>query len=741
MSISCRITVGAILAVLAAFSSSSSSQPVTPAGCPSSCGEVTIPYPFGLSEDCYLNPSFLITCNDTFSPPKPFLRKSNIEVANISLEGELRIYTYVGSSCKNNQSGDWTTNSTISKTQLSSFSFSTTKNRFTAVGCDTLATVTILNGDNSSSGCLSMCNNYDSVSQGSCDGFGCCQTAIPKNIRNYTISVGTYRNLTDVWVSIPCSHVFIAEEASFKFSKDNLTNMQPHESVPTVVDWAVWNETCAGASEISSSYACKADNSLCYDPQDINGYRCNCSQGYRGNPYMTNGCQDINECVDPNDNECEKICVNTPGNYTCSCPGGFHGDGRRSGEGCIRNESLVVKITVGVSAGIIVLLFFVGFLYFWMKRRNLIRLKEKYFKQNGGLLLQQQLGNGDASTSSNARIFTAEELKKATGNYNESRIVGRGGYGTVYKGISPNKTVVAIKKSKQVDPTQVQQFVNEVTILSQINHRNVVKLLGCCLETEVPLLVYEFVSNGTLFDHIHGGTKMSWETRLRIAAETAGVLSYLHSAASIPIIHRDIKSTNILLDENYVAKVSDFGASRLVPLDQAEMSTLVQGTLGYLDPEYLRTSTLTEKSDVYSFGVVLVELLTGKMVLSFDKPEEERCLAMYFLSSLKEGRLFQIVEDSNVKSDDDAQQVKEVAMLSKRCLRMRGDERPTMKEVAMKLEGIRVMAQHPWVAVELNHEETHNLLGEAFKSLDHAYTSTTNESMMDQLLPSMSGGR
>ncbi|KAK4775623.1 hypothetical protein SAY87_023584 [Trapa incisa] len=436
MSISCRITVGAILAVLAAFSSSSSSsQPVTPAGCPSSCGEVTIPYPFGLSEDCYLNPSFLITCNDTFSPPKPFLRKSNIEVANISLEGELRIYTYVGSSCKNNQSGDWTTNSTISKTQLSSFSFSTTKNRFTAVGCDTLATVTILNGDNSSSGCLSMCNNYDSVSQGSCDGFGCCQTAIPKNIRNYTISVGTYRNFTDVWVSIPCSHVFIAEEASFKFSKDNLTNMQPHEFVPTVVDWAVWNEACAGASEISSSYACKADNSLCYDPQDINGYRCNCSQGYRGNPYMTNGCQ-----------------------------------GEAERDASVTNR-------------------------WWCQRWD-----------------------------------------------------------------------------------------NSATLLRWIS---------------------------------------------------------------------------VLLDE-----------------------------------------------------------------------EEE---------SHKAQR--EIVEDSNVKSDDDAQQVKEVAMPAKRCLRMRGDERPTMKEVAMKLEGIRVMAQHPWVAVELNHEETHNLLGEAFKSLDHAYTSTTNESMMDQLLPSMSGGR
>ncbi|KAL5723174.1 Wall-associated receptor kinase 5 [Ranunculus cassubicifolius] len=181
---------------------------------------------------------------------------------------------------------------------------------------------------------------------------------------------------------------------------------------------------------------------------------------------------------------------------------------------------------------------------------------------------------------------------------------------------------------------------------------------------------------------------MSWANRLRVAAEVAGALSYLHSAASIPIIHRDVKSANILLDDNLTAKVADFGASRLNPSDQTQITTLVKGTMGYLDPEYFHTSMLTEKSDVYSFGVVLAELLTGEMPISFERSQEERNLATYFTVSVIENNLLRVL-DVGIANEGNTEQVRAVAELTKRCLSMKGEERPTMKEVAAELEGLR----------------------------------------------------
>ncbi|XVF36977.1 hypothetical protein REPUB_Repub19eG0105300 [Reevesia pubescens] len=367
-------------------------------------------------------------------------------------------------------------------------------------------------------------------------------------------------------------------------------------------------------------------------------------------------------------------------------------------------------------------------LYLTLRQRRISKLRETYFQQNGGILLREQLSKRKGY-GENVKIFAADELEKATNNYHETRILGQGGQGTVYKAILADGRVVAIKKSRIGDHSQVEPFINEIMVLYQINHRNVVKLLGCCLETPVPLLVYEYVNNGSLFYHLHNDAVVSvlpWETRLRIATETAEALSYLHSAASIPIIHRDIKLANILLDEHYTAKVSDFGASRLIPSDKEQITTIVQGTFGYLDPEYMQTGQLTEKSDVYSFGVVLMELLTRQKVICSERSEEMRVLAMYFVSLMKEDCLVEILDPRMLKNGNvDHEQLKEVAALATRCVRMKGEERPTMKEVSRELAGLQAMARHPWVKSNLKGEEAEYLLGELCSTYGDNATSSS----------------
>lgn len=339
--------------------------------------------------------------------------------------------------------------------------------------------------------------------------------------------------------------------------------------------------------------------------------------------------------------------------------------------------------------GVLILLDGAWLMYKLIKRKKCTQLKKKFFKRNGGLLLQQQLSSSDGSVQK-TKVFSSNELEKATNFFNENRILGHGGQGTVYKGMLADGSIVAVKKSTIVDEDKLEEFINEIVILSQISHRNVVRLLGCCLETEVPLLVYEFIPNGTLSQYLHEQNDdftLSWESRLRIASEAAGAISYLHSTASIPIYHRDIKSTNILLDEKYRAKVSDFGTSRSVSIDQTHLTTKVQGTFGYLDPEYFRTSQLTEKSDVYSFGVVLVELLSGKKSIFLTHSLETMSLVNHFIDLMEDGRLFDII-DAQVKGDCIEEEAIVIANLAKRCLHLNGRNRPTMREVAMELEGI-----------------------------------------------------
>ncbi|XLR32599.1 hypothetical protein HN51_052549 [Arachis hypogaea] len=503
--------------------------------CTKRCGSVEIPFPFGTDESCSLDTSFLISCNHTSTP---YLPHNNATVLSISLDdGEMRVSAAVARGC---------------------YDVNGTRINETTVGCNTIGEIVeynVIERRNYATGCFSVCLSVNETTSGICTGAGCCQSPIPANGLS-DIGIGSYSSGADSYNAIfssinSCGYAFVAEDGAYNFSSADLVNFR-HQSFPVVVDWAVGKQTCEEAQKNTSSYACRADKSECYNSTKGVGYICKCSTGFGGNPYLVGGCQDVDECKNKEWNDCysRAICKNVPGNYTCSCPKGYHGDGRENGTKCRRQSrtQFILIMALGVSVGVIALLVTSFYVYWRMKEKRLNKLKEQFFQQNGGFILQQKISRHRGSKET-AKLFTVEELKTATNNFDESKILGKGGQGTVYKGLLSDNRTVAIKRSKISGSTQIEQFINEVVLLSQINHRNVVRLLGCCLETEVPLLVYEFIPNGTIFEHLHGhninnpqSLKLSWKTRLRIAIETAGALAYLHSAISIPIIHRDIKT-------------------------------------------------------------------------------------------------------------------------------------------------------------------------------------------------------
>ncbi|KAH0448608.1 hypothetical protein IEQ34_022408 [Dendrobium chrysotoxum] len=296
--------------------------------------------------------------------------------------------------------------------------------------------------------------------------------------------------------------------------------------------------------------------------------------------------------------------------------------------------------------------------------------------------------------SLHAPIFKYDDLYEATNGFDDSKELGDGGFGAVYKGKLRDGRVVAVKRLYENNYRRVEQFINEVNILSLLRHQNLVSLYGCTSRhSRELLLVYEFVPNGTVADHIHGSRAsesfMPWHVRMSIAIETADALNYLHSVEP-QIIHRDIKTNNLLLDNNFHVKVADFGISRLFPLDATHVSTAPQGTPGYVDPEYHQCYQLTDKSDVYSFGVVLMEFISSMPAVDITRERNEINLARMAINKIQRQELHEFVDKKlGYESDHNINRmINQVAELAFQCLQSDREMRPSIKDVLEVLIGI-----------------------------------------------------
>ncbi|XP_060172683.1 LEAF RUST 10 DISEASE-RESISTANCE LOCUS RECEPTOR-LIKE PROTEIN KINASE-like 1.2 isoform X2 [Lycium barbarum] len=360
-----------------------------------------------------------------------------------------------------------------------------------------------------------------------------------------------------------------------------------------------------------------------------------------------------------------------------------------------RIKRIARKVAIGVGAAAFTALMAGVLFLIYRRRQKKIDAGSSVFTRS---ILSYPSSTKDpekASITKRVHLFDYDELVEATNNFDSKKELGDGGYGTVYKGKLRDGRVVAVKRLYENNCKRVEQFINEIDILTRLHHPNLVTLYGCTSRhSRELLLVYEYIPNGTVADHLYGGDStprsLSWNTRMKIAIETANALAYLHAS---DVIHRDVKTNNILLDNNFCVKVADFGLSRLFPMDVTHVSTAPQGTPGYVDPEYHQCYQLTDKSDVYSFGVVLIELISSLPAVDICRHRYEINLSNMAINKIQGNALHELV-DSNLgfETDDKVRSmITAVAELAFQCLQSDGDMRPSMQEVVEALLRIQKM--------------------------------------------------
>ncbi|KAK9672101.1 hypothetical protein RND81_12G076500 [Saponaria officinalis] len=285
--------------------------------------------------------------------------------------------------------------------------------------------------------------------------------------------------------------------------------------------------------------------------------------------------------------------------------------------------------------------------------------------------------------------FTLRDLESATNRFSKQNIIGEGGYGVVYHGELINGTPVAIKRLLNNLGQAEKEFRVEVEAIGHVRHKNLVRLLGYCIEGTHRLLVYEYVNNGNLEQWLHGAMRqhgnLTWEARMKVLIGTAKALAYLHEAIEPKVVHRDIKSSNILIDDEFNAKVSDFGLAKLLGAGKTHIATRVMGTFGYVAPEYANSGLLNEKSDVYSFGVVLLESITGRDPVDYGRPQNEVNLVDWLKTMVGNRRADEVV-DPNMDTRPSTRALKRALLTALRCVDPDSEKRPKMGQVVRMLE-------------------------------------------------------
>ncbi|PWA84954.1 protein kinase-like domain-containing protein (mitochondrion) [Artemisia annua] len=313
----------------------------------------------------------------------------------------------------------------------------------------------------------------------------------------------------------------------------------------------------------------------------------------------------------------------------------------------------------------------------------------KQSSSSRGVMASPFIGLPETSHLGWGHWFTLRDLEQATRRFSSENVVGEGGYGVVYKGTLVNGTVVAVKKLLNNLGQAEKEFRVEVEAIGHVRHKNLVRLLGYCIEGTHRMLVYEYVDNGNLEQWLHGDTRecgsLTWEARMKVLLGIAKALSYLHEAIEPKVVHRDIKSSNILIDHDFNGKLSDFGLAKLLDSGESHINTRVMGTFGYVAPEYANTGMLNEKSDIYSFGVLLLEAVTGRDPVDYNRVSNEINLVEWLKMMVGNRRAEEVV-DPNLDPKPSTHALKRALLVALRCVDPDSEKRPKMSQVVRMLD-------------------------------------------------------